>query len=132
MLIGELARATGASTGALRFYEAEGLLPAPARTPAGYRRFPPETVDRVGFIRQAQAAGLTLAQIGEILAIRDGGRPPCAHVAGLVDARLGEVARRIEELERTRTELLALRDRLDVLDPAACPDEDICAAIARR
>lgn len=129
MLIGELATATGVTTKTLRFYEAEELLPEPDRTAAGYRDYPATAVDRVAFIRQAQAAGLTLAQIGQVLAIRDGGDPPCAHVAELVDDRLEEVARRLDELERTRTELLALRGRLDRLDPAACHDGAICAAI---
>jgi DNA-binding transcriptional MerR regulator len=132
MLIGQLAAATGVTTKALRFYEADGLLPQPDRTAAGYRDYPDAAVDRVTFIRQAQAAGLTLAQIREVLAIRDGGEPPCRHVAGLVDERLEEVTRRLDELERTRTELLALRRRLDGFDPAQCEDGVICSAIPAR
>lgn len=77
MRIGELATATGMSTKTLRFYEADGLLADPPRTPAGYRDYPDDAIDRVAFIRQAKAAGLTLAQVREILAIRDGGDPPC-------------------------------------------------------
>lgn len=129
MRIGEVASATGVSTKTLRFYEAEGLLPAPARTPAGYRDYPDAILGRVLFIRRAQAAGLTLAQIAEILAVRDDGHPPCTHVADLVADRLAEVSRRLSELERTRSELLALRDRLAALDPADCDDTAICAAI---
>jgi DNA-binding transcriptional MerR regulator len=129
MLIGELASATGVTTKTLRFYEADGLLPEPDRTAGGYRDYPTGAVDRV-FIRQAQAAGLTLAQIGQILAIRDGGEPPCGHVADLVAARLDDVEQRLEELERTRAELLALRRRVDDLDPAECQDGAICSAIA--
>ena len=129
MLIGHLADATGVTTKALRFYEGEGLLPEPARTPAGYRDYPNEAIDRVRFIRHAQAAGLTLADIGQILTIRDGGEPPCDHVAQLVDQRLGEIDRRLTELEHTRAELHALRRRLDTLDPADCDDTGICVAI---
>ncbi len=70
MLIGELAT-TGVSTKTLRCCEADGLLPEPERTPAGYRDYADTSIDRVGFIRQAQAAGLTFAQIREILTIRD-------------------------------------------------------------
>ncbi|MBS3941345.1 MAG: heavy metal-responsive transcriptional regulator [Actinobacteria bacterium] len=128
MLIGELATRTGVSTKTLRFYETDGLLPEPDRTPAGYRDYPHPAVDRVAFIRQAQAAGLTLAQIREILTIRDGGQPPCDHVADLVDQRIGQLDRRLAELEHTRTELLALRGRLATLDPADCRD-DVCVAI---
>jgi DNA-binding transcriptional MerR regulator len=129
MLIGELATATGVSTTTLRFYESDGLLPEPARTAAGYRDYTTSAVTRVTFIRQAQAAGLTLAQIREILDIRDGGLPPCQHVADLVDHRLDEITQRLRELEDTRRELLALRQRLDRLAPANCADETICAAI---
>ena len=129
MLIGHLAEATGVTTKTLRFYEDEGLLPEPARTPAGYRDYPNEAVDRVRFIRHAQAAGLTLADIGQILTIRDGGEPPCDHVSQLVDHRLVEIDRRLTELEHTRAELHALRRRLDTLDPADCDDTGICAAI---
>jgi DNA-binding transcriptional MerR regulator len=132
MRIGQLATATGVTAKTLRFYEAEGLLPEPDRTPAGYRDYPADATGRVAFIRQAQAAGLTLAQIGQILAIRDHGQPPCQHVAALVDQRLDDVTHRLAELEQTRDELLALRDRLTDLDPADCHDTDICAAIPTR
>lgn len=129
MLIGQLADATGVTAKTLRFYEDDGLLPAPDRTPAGYRDYPQTAVDRVQFIRHAQAAGLTLAHIRQILTIRDDGLPPCDHVALLVDQRLGEIDRRLTELKRTREELRALRHRLDVLDADDCRDTDICAAI---
>jgi DNA-binding transcriptional MerR regulator len=130
MLIGELATATDVSAKTLRFYEADGLLPEPDRTPAGYRVYPDDAINRVTFIRQAQAAGLTLAQIREILTIRDGGHPPCGHVAELVEQRLVQVTDRLRELEHTRSELLALRERLDGLDPVDCDESVICVAIS--
>lgn len=129
MRIGELATATGVTTKTLRFYESQGLLAEPGRTPAGYRDYPDAAIGRVAFIRQAQTAGLTLAQIAQILAVRDDGHPPCGHVAELVEHRLDEVTRRLDELERTRAELLALRQRLSTLDPDDCHDDAICAAI---
>lgn len=131
MLIGELAGTTGVHARTLRFYESVGLLPAPPRTPGGYRDYPVGAVGLVAFIRQAQGSGLTLAQIGQILSIRDGGVAPCGHVAELVDERLAEVSDRLDELERTRAELLALRDRLAALDPSECGEDDICVAISR-
>lgn len=129
MLIGEVADATDVTAKTLRFYEEDGLLPEPPRTEGGYRDYPGEAVSRVAFIRQAQAAGLTLAQIREVLAIRDDGHPPCEHVAALVGQRLQEVDRRLEELQGTRRELLALRQRLGELDPADCRAGTVCAAI---
>lgn len=120
MLIGELAKRTGATAKTLRFYEDAGLLPEPTRTSAGYRNYAERFVERVGFIRDAQKAGLTLRQIGEILDIRDGGRPPCEHVGHLIDQRLAEVEQRIRELEQTRRQLHQLVQRTRDLDPADC------------
>jgi DNA-binding transcriptional MerR regulator len=130
MRIGEVASTTGVTTKTLRFYEAEGLLHGPERTASGYRDYPPEAVDRVAFIRHAQAAGLTLRQIREILAVRDDGQAPCRHVADLVDRRLAEVEQRLRELRATRTQLRQLAQRLEALGPADCPPSTICAAIA--
>ncbi|MEX2548609.1 MAG: heavy metal-responsive transcriptional regulator [Nitriliruptoraceae bacterium] len=130
MRIGQLVTATGMATSTLRYDERTGLLPAPARTDAGYRDYPTGAIDRVAFVRSAQTAGLTLAQVAEILVIRDDGRPPCAHVADLVDVRLADIDRRLADLGRARTELRRVRGRLDQLDPADCGPTDVCSAIA--
>ena len=130
MLIGALAGATGVPAKTLRYWEAEGLLHEPARTDGGYRDYPDDTVDRVAFIRHAQAAGLTLRQIGEIVAIRDDGRAPCTHAADLVEDRLTDVETRLHELQQIRTALEDLRQRLDQLDPAECSPAQICSAMA--
>ena len=127
MKIGQLASATGVSVKTLRFYEDQGLLPEPARTPSGYRDYPDAATTRVTFIRTAQAAGLKLAQIGEIFDIREQGRPPCEHVPTLVNDRLTEVEERLADLNHTRTELLAIADRLAHLEPTDCTT--YCAAI---
>lgn len=132
MLIGEVAETTGVSTKTLRYYEDEGLIHEPNRTSGGYRDYGPDIIDRVGFIRQAQAAGLTLHQIAEILQIRDGGRAPCGHVARLVDDRLADVEERLAELRATRMQLRRLHTRLAELDPADCPPDEICIAVSGR
>ena len=130
MRIGQLATAADVPTSTLRYYERAGLLPPPARTEAGYRDYPDNTVGRVAFVRNAQAAGLTLGQIAEILAIRDDGRPPCSHVADLVNDRLADIERRMRDLRRARTELRRVRGRLDKLNPADCGASNVCSAIA--
>lgn len=129
MLIGQLANATGTTTKTLRYYEGEGLLPAPARTAGGYRDYPPEAVERVTFIRHAQASGLTLGQIREVLVVRDGGVAPCGHVAAFVEQRLAGIDERIQELEHTRRQLAALQGRLRDLDPQQCDAGVVCSAI---
>jgi DNA-binding transcriptional MerR regulator len=129
VLIGELATATQVPISTLRYYERAGLLSEPARTRGGYRAYPPDMAARVVFIRQAQAAELTLKQIGEVLAIRDDGKAPCSHVGDVVDDRLEEIEHRLRELRRTREQLRDIRRRLSELDPADCSPADVCSAV---
>jgi DNA-binding transcriptional MerR regulator len=126
MRIGALAAATGTTPKTLRFYEQAGLLARPPRTPGGYRDYPPETAGRLTFIRAAQAAGLTLAEIRGILAVRDAGQTPCAHVTALLDHHLADVERRLAELTATRAMLRELRRTAAGTDPATCTESDIC------
>jgi DNA-binding transcriptional MerR regulator len=118
--IGEAAGRSGVPAKTIRFWEDQRLLPAPARTRAGYRDYDPAVLERLAFIRQAQAAGLTLEHIRQVLDIRDGGQPPCVHVAGLIGRRLAEVEARLAELARARDQLAALAARAAAQDPADC------------
>ena len=120
MRIGEIAGRAGVPAKTIRFWEDQGLLPAPARTTAGYRDYGPAILERLAFIRHAQAAGLTLEHIRQVLGIRDSGRPPCVHVTGLIARRLGEVEARLAELARARDQLLLLAGRAAAQDPADC------------
>ncbi|MGY1435389.1 heavy metal-responsive transcriptional regulator [Streptomyces reniochalinae] len=126
MRIGVLAAKAGVSTKAVRFYEQSGLLPDPPRTPSGYRDYPAATADRLAFIRNAQAAGLALAEIRGVLAIRDGGQAPCAQVGELITAHLRQVEERIAELTRARATLLGLKAASESTDPSTCPEGPIC------
>jgi MerR family transcriptional regulator, copper efflux regulator len=128
MRIGEAAGRSGVPAKTIRFWEDQRLLPAPARTPAGYRDYDPAILERLAFIRQAQAAGLTLEHIRQVLDIRDGGQPPCVHVAGLIGRRLAEVEARLAELARARDQLAALAARAAAQDPADC--RGYCSIIA--
>lgn len=76
MRTGELAERARMSPEALRFYERVGVLSPPARTPSGYRDYDEAALDRLGFVRAAQAVGLTLGQIREVTAFRDQGSLP--------------------------------------------------------
>ena len=76
----------------------------------------------------AQAAGLTLEHIRQVLDIRDDGQPPCVHVTGLIAQRLGEVEARLAELTRTRDHLVVLAARAAAQDPADC--QGYCSIIA--
>ncbi|MFJ6484626.1 heavy metal-responsive transcriptional regulator [Streptomyces sp. NPDC091682] len=131
MRIGKLAVAGGLTTKTIRFYEQAGLLPAPPRTSGGYRDYPQQTVARLGFIRDAQAAGLTLAEIRSVLALRDSGQAPCARVGALIDQHLAEIERRMAELREAQTELRKLAGRAAVTDPDSCSEGEICTILSR-
>ena len=117
----DVARATGVSTDTLRHYERNGLLPAIARTAAGYRRYPAATVQRVLLIQRALVVGFSLADLKQVLGVRDKGGAPCSRVRELVGDRLDELNRRIEELVALRAELRLLLQEWDVR-LAATPD----------
>lgn len=130
MLIGELAETVRLPTQTIRFYERKGLLPEPSRGTNGYRVYDESTITRVRFIRAAQAAGLTLVEIGSIVDLRDDGQLPCTHVSNLIDGKLADVRRRLRELALLETELEQLRERSQRLDPADCTDTEICHILA--
>jgi len=131
MRIGEIGDAVGVSTKALRFYESIGLLPEPSRTPAGYRDYPADTIDRVRFIREAQAAGLTLAEVTSVFELKDAGGRSCAHTLALVDRHLAEIDDRIAALHETRDRLAEIARRATGLDPVDCTDPHRCQVIDR-
>src|SRR5215510_2727654 len=120
MRIGEAAGQAGVTAKTVRFWEGQNLLLPPARTAVGYRDYDPAIVERLAFIRHAQAAGLTLEHIRQVLDIRDSGQPPCVHVAGLIAQRMAEVEARLAELARTLGQLATLAERAAAQDPADC------------
>jgi DNA-binding transcriptional MerR regulator len=126
--IGEVAGRAGVPAKTIRFWENEGLLPEPQRTPSGYRDYEPDILERLVFIRHAQAGGLTLDQIRQILDVRSDGEPPCVHVTEAIGQRLSEVEARMTELRRTHRQLTALAERAAAQDPADC--RGYCSIIA--
>ena len=129
MRIGELAELAHVSTKTIRYYESVGIMPPPERTPAGYRDYEDGAVDRLRFVRDAQAAGLTLAEIQSVLEMKDAGAQTCEHTRGLLQHHLLELDRQIERLQAARAELVDLADRAANVDPAACADPNRCQVI---
>ena len=111
MRIGQVAEQVGVDPPTIRFYEAGGLLPEPARTPAGYRDYRETDVDRLRFISTARSLDLALDDIGEILALRDRGEAPCRYVRQLLNDHAGTIRTRIAELEALQADLEVLRRR---------------------
>ena len=127
--IGELAETAGVTTKAIRYYESIGVLDEPARTDAGYRSYGPDAIERLDFVKQAQATGLALAEIRSILEIKDRGGQSCAHTRALLKAHLDELDDKIAELQQARVELRSMYERAAELDPGECTDVNRCQVI---
>jgi len=127
MRIGELADRAGVTTKTIRFWESTGLLADPTRTSSGYRDYGPQSIDRLEFIRHAKTAGLTLAEIRQVLVLSDDGRPPCEHVTELINRHLSDLDHRIRELHETRHRLRDFAARAADQDPATC--DGYCAIL---
>ncbi len=103
--IGEVAQLTGAGIEALRFYERSGLLEKPARTESGYRAYSEEVLERIAFIKRAQALGFSLEEIRRVIEDARLGQSPCDEVREIVRRRLEELDERMREMRRYRNEL---------------------------
>lgn len=104
--IGELAEKTGVSASAIRFYERRGLMPEPNRV-AGQRRYTEAAVRRLGLIEAGKRAGLSLAELGDLLVATDRGAPAHERLRALAARKLPEVDAQIERARETRAWLSA-------------------------
>ncbi|MBA3350520.1 MAG: MerR family DNA-binding transcriptional regulator [Actinobacteria bacterium] len=118
--ISEIAESVGVSSDTIRYYEREGLLPAPARSVSGYRQYDQGITGRLRFIKGAQAFGLKLSEIGELLEIQDKGACPCGHTRALLEKRSAELTAEIERLSLLHEEIQRMA-RLDC--PASVKSE---------
>jgi len=130
MRIGMLADQAGVTTKTIRYYESIQLLAEPVRTPSGYREYGDDAVERLRFIRDAQASGLSLSEIQSVLELKDTGARSCDHTVALLERHLGEIDEQIARLEVARRELIVLAERARGLDPAECTDPHRCQVIA--
>jgi Cd(II)/Pb(II)-responsive transcriptional regulator len=107
--IGALAKRTQCQAETIRFYEREGLLPAPARSQGNYRQYDLTQVERLSFIRHCRSLDMTLDEIRALLDFRDAPTRNCAEVSALLDEHVRHVADRIAELRRLERQLKHLR-----------------------
>jgi MerR family mercuric resistance operon transcriptional regulator len=104
--IGGLAKAAGVGVETVRFYQRRGLLPEPVRPPGEVRRYSDADLRRLRFIRSAQAAGFTLREIGELIALD--ASDDRARARELAQARVAALDDKIEELKLAREALAGL------------------------
>lgn len=116
--IGQVAERAGIATSAIRYYEAEGILPEPARF-NGQRIYDEAVIGQLRFVEVAKAAGFTMAEIKKLL--RGFGRktPPGVRWRALAEAKKAELAARVDEAQR-------MQRVLEALTRCECPDFEVC------
>jgi len=121
LTVGQLAARAGVRADTIRYYERAGLLPEPSRTDGDHRRYGPADLDRMLFIRGARRLGLRLAEIRELLVVRETGVCPCGPAQVLLREHVAEIDREIARLAALRAELSAMIAGLS--GPSGpCPD----------
>jgi MerR family mercuric resistance operon transcriptional regulator len=120
--IGEVAQRGGVSLQAIRYYEREGLLPKPPRLASGYRLFPDTAVRRVHFIKRAQELGFSLAEIRELLSLRENTDVGAQDMRDRATGKIAEIEQKIRRLRAMKNALKALADSCPGSGPLSeCP-----------
>lgn len=117
--IGGLAKAAGVGVETIRYYQRRGLLPEPARPPGEIRRYGDADLKRLKFIRSAQAAGFTLGEIAELIALD--ASDDRARARELAQARVSAIDEKIEELRAARNALAGLATACASKRGGPCP-----------
>ena len=121
MKIGEMALSTSMPVETIRFYEREGLMPAPQRSEGNYRIYGPDHLERLTFIRHCRLLDMTLDEIRVLLKFKQAPDSNCTVVNELLDEHIDHVAHRIRELRALERQLRTLRDQCATADSAgAC------------
>ncbi|MFW0766020.1 Cu(I)-responsive transcriptional regulator [Trabulsiella odontotermitis] len=121
MNISDVAKKTGLTSKAIRFYEEKGIVTPPLRSENGYRSYSQKHLDELTLLRQARQVGFNLEECGELVNLfNDPGRHS-ADVKSRTLQRVANIERHIEELQAMRAQLLALADACPGDDSADCP-----------
>lgn len=122
LTIGQVAKQTGVTVEAVRFYEKQGLIEVPQRTESGYRQYPPDTLARVRFIQNAKDVGFTLKDIAELLALRQEPGTSCNDIKLQATRKIEEVDQKLRDLRRIRNALAGLIEKCNAGGPVSqCP-----------
>lgn len=108
LTIGRIADLADISANAVRFYEREGLMVVPAKSPSGYRLYGPDAVERLRFIKHAQRCGFTLGEIQDLLRLRGEASSCCDDVRSKVIEKKLQLELRIKELRAMSKQLDSL------------------------
>ena len=121
MNISDVAKITGLTSKAIRFYEEKGLVTAPMRSENGYRSYAPKQIEELTLLRQARQVGFTLEECQELVALFNNPQRHSADVKARTLEKAVEIGRHIEELKEMRQRLLALAASCPGDEGAYCP-----------
>ena len=116
--IGELAKRTGATVETIRYYEKEGILPAPSRSDGNYRLYREAHIERLQFILHCRTLDMTLDEVRVLLQYWDEPDKDCGNVNSLLDEHIRAVEKRMEELTQLKQHLTILRQKCVIEAPA--------------
>jgi MerR family transcriptional regulator, mercuric resistance operon regulatory protein len=117
--IGRLAQEGGVGVETVRYYQRRRLLAVPAKRAHGFRYYGPETLERLRFIRRAQALGLALEDIRQLLGLDR--KRACGTTRALAARRLEHIETKLKDLSVLRDALAALIDECDERGGPTCP-----------
>ena len=112
LTIGQVAKMTGVSAKAIRYYEAIGVVPAAPRSISGYRHYDEASVHRLRFVRRARLLGLPLKSLRALTGTLNGSHRLRPRLLALVRVQLAAVQQRMVELEDLQRELRRVRRRM--------------------
>lgn len=119
--IGKVSQQTGCHIETIRYYEKEGLLPAPDRSEAGHRLFSRQLIERLVFIRRSRELGFSMEEIRGLLAVVDGEQVSCELVKQLADSHLADIRTKISDLRKMEKTLGKLSRQCSGNDVPECP-----------
>ncbi len=121
MKIGEVARKTGLSVDAIRFYEKQGLIKSRGRTEGGYREFSQDTAELLHFISKCRSLDISIPEIKKLLRVRSGSAKSCREANVVIDDQIAKLRKRIQELKKLESQLSELRSVCNQeLEPGEC------------
>jgi MerR family mercuric resistance operon transcriptional regulator len=120
--IGQVAERGGVNLQTIRYYEREGLLPEPPRLASGYRMFPEIAVRRVRFIKRAQELGFSLAEIRDLLSLRDDAGAGARQMRERTKAKIADIEQKIRTLRAMKDALNRMTEKSPGCGPLSeCP-----------
>jgi MerR family transcriptional regulator, mercuric resistance operon regulatory protein len=111
LTIGRVAKLAGVNVETIRYYQRRGLVAEPDKPHMGYRRYPPDAVNHIRFIKRAQALGFTLKEVGILLSLDE--TRACGKTRSLAVRKMGVIEEKLAGLSAMRKALANLVRQCD-------------------